>query len=351
LHYIAPKPGAHPDAAETRRERVRHFGFAAAVGVLLALNLAGIWKAVLGIDTAATLTVVAGYRIFYNAVSQLPERKISADVAICIAVIAALAVGEYLAAAGAMFVMLAGEGLESYAAGRTEAAIHRFVEQLRRLVAGGEISDGVVGRTEPWASQFLTGDRNISHMRVAVQYSVGVPADYPFRTDGVARAAGAAVESALAERISSRAADAMPTTGKAAIHEEVRDAAQRLLNHYGAGVISSTMNPETVTPPPEAAEAFRDAAGARADSSRIVNQSMGYAHDAIPKARGRARGDAARFTQVAAEYSRAAGVNGRRICLETMEQALPRSRKPIVGKNGSLDLTIIRKGDSPAARK
>ncbi|MBI4875580.1 MAG: FtsH protease activity modulator HflK [Acidobacteria bacterium] len=125
MHYIAPQTGA-------RSERMRYFGFAGAVGILLLLNLAGIWKTVFGLDTAAILTVVAGYRIFYNAVSQLLEKKISADLAICIAVIAALAVGEYLAAAEAMFIMLVGEGLEGYAAGRTEAAIHRFVEQLPR---------------------------------------------------------------------------------------------------------------------------------------------------------------------------------------------------------------------------
>ncbi|MDP2999438.1 MAG: FtsH protease activity modulator HflK [Bryobacterales bacterium] len=141
MHYIAPKPTADPDAAETRRERWRYFGFAAAVGILLLLNLAGIWKTVLGIDTAAILTVVAGYRIFYNAVSQLLEKKLSADVAICIAVIAALAVGEYLAAAEAMFIMLVGEGLEGYAAGRTAAAIHRFVGQLPRRAR--RVRDGV----------------------------------------------------------------------------------------------------------------------------------------------------------------------------------------------------------------
>src|SRR6266851_1908497 len=46
--------------------------------------------------------------------------------------IAALSVGEYLAAAEAMFIVLVGEGLESYAAGRTEAAILKFVEHLPR---------------------------------------------------------------------------------------------------------------------------------------------------------------------------------------------------------------------------
>jgi Cu+-exporting ATPase len=129
---------------ESRIERLRYFGFAAIVGVLLLLNLAGIWKTVFGIDTAAILTLLAGYRIFYNAISALLDRQISADLAICIAVIAALAAGEYLAAAEAMFIMLIGEGLESYAAGRTSAAIRRFVEQLprrARLVRDGVEED------------------------------------------------------------------------------------------------------------------------------------------------------------------------------------------------------------------
>ena len=129
---------------DERKERLRYFGFAAFVGALLLLNLAGVWKTVFGIDTAAILTVLAGYRIFYNSISALLDKQLSADLAICIAVIAALSVGEYLAAAEAMFIMLLGEGLESYAAGRTNAAIRRFVEQMPRTarrIAGGVASE------------------------------------------------------------------------------------------------------------------------------------------------------------------------------------------------------------------
>jgi len=132
---------------EDRKERLRYFGFAGFIGLLLLLNLTGVFKYVLGIDTAIPLALLAGYRIFYNAISALLEKKISADLAICIAAIAALTVGEYLAAAEAMFIMLVGEGLEAYAAGRTEAAIHRFVEQLPRrarvLRGGREMEVGV----------------------------------------------------------------------------------------------------------------------------------------------------------------------------------------------------------------
>ena len=243
------------------------------------------------------------------------------------------------------------------------------VQQLQRLVVGGDLSDGVLGRMQPVASQFLTGDQNIIHMRVVVQYSVGVPADYLFQTSDPAKAVTSAVEGELTRKIAARGVDAVLTTEKAAIQEEVRGAAQKVLAGYRAGVLLASVNIESVSPPPEAKDAFNDVASARADSSRIVNESQGYANDVIPKARGEAQqmleaasahkqrkinealGDAERFTQVAIEYARAADVNGRRLYLETMEQVLPKIRKLIVDHNGNLDLTIIRKGEGGVAPK
>jgi len=235
------------------------------------------------------------------------------------------------------------------------------VRQLQRLVVGGALPDSVLGRTQPLASQFLTGDQNIINMRVVVQYSVSVPADYLFHAQSPSDLAGAAVESELARRVARRGVDAVLTTEKAALQEEVRAAAQKTLNEEEAGILLSTINIESVAPPPEAAEAFRDVAGARADTARIVNGAQGYASDLIPKARGQAQqmleesqayrerkinqagGDAARFNQIAAEYTKAARVTGERLYLETMEQVLPRIKKLIVDQNGNLDLTMIRK--------
>ena len=240
------------------------------------------------------------------------------------------------------------------------------VQQTQRLVVGGELSDGVLGRMQPIASQFLTGDQNIIHMRVAVQYSVGVPADYLFQAENMGKVVSSAVEGELTRKIAARNVDAVLTTEKAAIQDEVRASAQKVLTDYRAGVILASVNIESVAPPPEAKDAFNDVASARADSSRIVNESQGYANDVIPKARGEAQqmleaalgykqrkinealGDAERFTQVAVEYARAADVNGRRLYAETMEQVLPRIRKLIVDHNGNLDLTIIRRGEGPA---
>ena len=117
---------------EERRERILYYSFAAIVGALLLANWLGIFRTLFGIDTAIFITLLAGYKTFYNSQSALLEKRISADIALCIAVIAALATGQYLAAAEAMFIVLVGEGLESYAAGRTTAAIEKFVEQMPR---------------------------------------------------------------------------------------------------------------------------------------------------------------------------------------------------------------------------
>ena len=246
-----------------------------------------------------------------------------------------------------------------------ESVYRLKVQQLQRLVIGGEAADLVLGRTQPLASQFLTGDQNIINMRVVVQYSVGVPADYLFRSVDVAQTTGAAVEAELARRIARSEVDAILTTEKLAIQDAVLAAAQKRLNDQSAGVRLSSVNIESVAAPPEAADAFRDVASARADTARIVSEAQSYANDILPRARGEARqmieaseayrssrvneaiGDAARFSAVAAEYAKAPSVTGARLYIEALEQILPKIRKLIVDPNGNLDLSIIRKGDAP----
>jgi modulator of FtsH protease HflK len=237
------------------------------------------------------------------------------------------------------------------------------VNQQQRLVIGGELADLVLGTTGPLTSQFLTGDQNIIQMRVVVQYSVSVPADYLFRAVDVAQTASAAVEAELARRIARSEVDAVLTTEKLAIQDAVLASAQQQLDEYHAGVRLSTVNIETVNAPPEAADAFRDVASARADTARIVSEAQSYANDLLPRARGEARqmiesagafrasrinestGEAARFTAIAAEYAKAPEVTGSRLYIEVLEQILPKIRKLIVDPQGNLDLSIIRKGE------
>lgn len=238
------------------------------------------------------------------------------------------------------------------------------VRQLRRTVIGGDVADIPLGRLQPAASEFLSGDQNLLNVRVVAQYSVSEPRNYLFQAADVDRLVTAAVESELARRLAHTAVDSIMTTDKVAIQNDVLLAAQKCLDDYGLGVSLSSINIESVAPPPDAADAFRDVAGARADAIRFVSEAQGYANDLLPRAHGeaeqmeqaaqaykegkvnRAMGDAARFDAVAAEYAKAPEVTGTRVYTEAMEQILPQVRKLIVDSNGNLDLSIIGRDDS-----
>jgi modulator of FtsH protease HflK len=239
------------------------------------------------------------------------------------------------------------------------------VHQLRRTVIGGDVADIPLGRLQTAASEFLSGDQNLLNVRVVAQYSVSEPRDYLFQTADVDRVVGAAVGSELARRLARTAVDNILTTDKVAIQNDVLLAAQKCLENYRVGVALSSINIENVAPPPDAADAFRDVAGARADAMRFVNEAQGYANDLLPRAHGeaaqmeqaaqaykegkinRATGDAARFAAVAAEYAKAPEVTGTRVYMEAMEQILPQLKKLVIDSSGNLDLAIIGRDDNP----
>jgi membrane protease subunit HflK len=241
------------------------------------------------------------------------------------------------------------------------------VRELRRRVVGGEIPDAVLGRVQASNQQFFSGDQNLLNIRVVVQYSVSNPQEFLFVTANPDQVVGLAVESELVRRLAHTRVDDILTTQKMAIQNDVLRSAQAIIDGYHSGTLLSSINIESVSPPPETAEAFRNVAGARSDAFRIVNEADGYANDLIPRARGqadqmldqahsyadgkvnRAKGDSARFTAVAAEYSKTPQVTSTRVYLEAMELVLPKLKKLIVDANSNLDLSVIGKEDSSTA--
>jgi len=109
----------------------REIAFIASVGVGILLNALGVFKTLPGtnLDTAVLLTVIGGWRIFYESFAELwLHRRMGADLAVSIAAIAALLIGEYLAAAEVIFIMLIGGALEHYAVAKTHSALEKLLE-------------------------------------------------------------------------------------------------------------------------------------------------------------------------------------------------------------------------------
>ena len=238
------------------------------------------------------------------------------------------------------------------------------VLETKRLTVGVEAPDRALGRVAAETpTEYLTGDQNLINVRMAVQYAVKDPAAFLFRSQDVAQLIAKSVESAFAQTIAAENVDSLLTTGKVAAQNATLARSREILDAYASGVFINSINIENVTPPAEAADAFRESVSARADRDRIVNEAHGYANDTIAKAGGEAEklitdaesyrqqrvneseGDAARFAKLLAESRKAKDVTARRLYLETMEEVLPRVKKVVIDSSGPkslMDLGIIR---------
>jgi membrane protease subunit HflK len=244
------------------------------------------------------------------------------------------------------------------------AQVHKLkVLETKRLTIGVEAPDQVLGRgSGEIRTQFLTGDQNIINVRLAVQYTVQDPVSYLFHAGDVTSVIAKSVETALSSVIVRRRVDDLLTTEKVVVQQEVQSSAQSLLDEYRCGALISSISLESVAPPDEVLEAFRDVASAREDKDRIMQEAESYSNAVVPRARGEAarltaeatsycerkvneaEGDAARFVALATEYARARDVTGARLFLETMEEVLPRLKKIVVESGaGGIDLDLIEK--------
>jgi P-type Cu+ transporter len=114
-----------------------------AVGALLGTDLfVGMvndpsWSAYrepLGFRLALLAAVLGGARILYRTLEGLFEGRIGADLALTVAALAAIMLGEQMTAALVVFIALCGESIEGYTLDRAQSAIRRIF-QLRPAIA------------------------------------------------------------------------------------------------------------------------------------------------------------------------------------------------------------------------
>src|SRR5205807_1084038 len=85
-------------------------------------------REVLGYRLALVAAVLGGARTLYGSLESLWEGRLGADLALALAVIAAILVNEPLVAAEVVFIGMLGECLESFTFERTQRAIRHIVE-------------------------------------------------------------------------------------------------------------------------------------------------------------------------------------------------------------------------------
>jgi membrane protease subunit HflK len=194
----------------------------------------------------------------------------------------------------------------------------------------------------------LTGDGNITHVEIAVQYRVKDATMLAFNLINPQEIVKQAAEATLREQVATRTLDETLTELRGTIGVDTMTSLQALLDSYETGIAIDNVQLQTVKPPSEVVVAFDDVNSARQDKEKVINEASRYALDLVPRARGEAQqianqaeaykqtrikgaeGDVARFVEVLAKYELGEDVTRTRLYIEAMEEILPNMDKIIV---------------------
>jgi len=191
----------------------------------------------------------------------------------------------------------------------------------------------------------LTKDINIVEVDVGIQYQVANPEDYLFKLGDVESTLEQASESALRQVVGAANVDAILTTDKERIQDELKDEIVQVLAQYRSGLRVITVTLKRVRPPREVNEAFEEVNRAAQDAKREIQNSEAYQNEKLPLARAeaekmkqqadaykatilaKANGEVARFKQLLPQYAAAPEVTRTRLYLEAVEQVMSNSSK------------------------
>lgn len=205
----------------------------------------------------------------------------------------------------------------------------------------------------------LTGDGNITHVEMVVQYRVKEAQQFAFNLINPREIVKEAAEAVLREQVATRTLDETLTEERDVIGDDTISALQALLDTYDTGIVVRNVQLQDVKPPREVVSAFDDVNSARQDKEKLINQAEEYALDILPRARGqaqeianqaeaykqerikRAEGEVARFLEVLKKYELGEEVTRTRIYIETMEEILPGMDKIILSDDASGVLKLL----------
>ncbi|KEO55164.1 FtsH protease activity modulator HflK [Thioclava pacifica] len=230
-----------------------------------------------------------------------------------------------------------------------------------------DIGSGRAGTND--TGLMLTGDQNIVDLEFQVVWNINDPAKYLFNLTDPQDTIRAVSESAMRDIIARSNLAPILSTARGEIAADLREAVQKTLDSYDAGINIVRVNFNRADPPREVIDSFREVQAAQQERDRLEKEADAYANKVTAGARGEAaqlkeeaegyrakivnaaEGDAARFTSILAEYEKAPEVTKRRMFYETMGQVLSGLDKVVVdtkpGDGGVvpyLPLDQLRKG-------
>ena len=212
------------------------------------------------------------------------------------------------------------------------------------------------GATDPFQSprdgrretEMVTGDLNAALVEWVVQYRIADPAKFLFEVREPGGTLRHVSESVMREVVGDRTVDEVITIGRQEIETEALVKMQDLSSKYAMGISIDQVQLKNINPPRPVQESFNEVNQAQQEKEKLINEARRDYNKVIPLAEGEkdqrireadgyrlkrineAEGDAARFSALLAEYSKAPEVTRRRIYIETLQEVMPAIRSTII---------------------
>jgi membrane protease subunit HflK len=212
------------------------------------------------------------------------------------------------------------------------------------------------GATDPYQSprdgkretEMVTGDLNAALVEWVVQYRISDPVKFLFEVREPSETLRYVSESVMREVVGDRTVDEVITIGRQEIETEALTKMQALSTKYAMGISIDQVQLKNINPPKPVQESFNEVNQAQQEKEKLINEARRDYNKVIPLAEGEkdqrireadgyrlkrineAEGDAARFSALLAEYTKAPEVTRRRIYIETLQDVLPSIRSKVI---------------------
>ncbi len=263
------------------------------------------------------------------------------------------------------YIKTSGPGLHYHMPPPIESVQHVDITTVRKIEIGYETISPPPNpryRVDREEALMLTGDDNIVHLELAIQFTVMDPENLAFNIIDPEVLVKEAGEAIIRQEVVQRTVEDVLTSQRTEIAIDAISDLQELLDYYEAGIKIETIKIQDAKPPEPVVPAFDDVTSAKEDKQTKINQAEAYSNDVIPKARGEAaqilnqaeayraekinaaEGGVSKFLQVLEEYNQGSQeVTRLRLYMETMEDILPEMEKVILTEStdGSSILKLL----------
>ena len=208
-------------------------------------------------------------------------------------------------------------------------------------------------------SLMITYDYNCVNVDFYVEYRVSDPVKYLYSSSDPVGILKMLCQSYIRDTIGLYNVDSVITTGKSEIQSEIRQKITNRLEQEDLGIQVTNLTIQDAEPPTlEVQQAFTAVETAKQSADTAVNNAKKYANEVIPGAKAdadqiikqaeaykqsrinEANGQAARFTELFAEYENYPLITKQRLFYEAMEEILPDMKLYILNESTGVQTSL-----------